>query len=363
MLTTFQLNLVGRLLIATTIVSAGVLIPITTISVFTEVPTGLIYSKSIGAVLYGIIPRELYSALPVAVAIAIMWRYDALVQDREIDVLYSAGCSFAAVIMPAVVVVLISSSVGLFLSCAVSPIGISRLYDLVYRFEHRLEPSALEAHRFYALEHDRLTFYFGRWMAKDNIELVYLREIEPQKETVITADVGQFVYTDEVALLFLPTAIVQTTRSGESEPSFATFERLWIDLGLRGKQIPKRNWIDAVELGPAEFIVSFREWKDNQLRLKRWTSEAIKRFGSPFMTMAYALIVLAFSFTGVGVRRELYWHQPAIAAGLTVNHAVLMIATDGIITSDLRFAWLILIAIIGELIGGLLFLRFAIRES
>jgi lipopolysaccharide export LptBFGC system permease protein LptF len=305
----------------------------------------------------------LYSALPVAVAIAIVWRYDALVVDREIDALYSAGYSFAAVVMPAVIAALISGCVSLLLSCWVSPIGISKLYDLVYTFEHRLEPSSLDAQHFYALENGRITFYFERRASKDKIELVFVRDITPEKETVVTADVGQFVNTDEVGLLFLPTAIVQTQRAGERDPSIATFNQFWIDLGLRGKQMPKRNWVDAVELGPAEFIFSFRDWKNDQLKLKRWTSEAIKRFGSLFITMAYTLIVLALALSSVGVRRELSWRQPAIAVGIAANHTVLMIATDGIITSDVRFAWLISIVILAELLGGLLFLRFAMRTS
>jgi hypothetical protein len=198
-------------------------------------------------------------------------------------------------------------------------------------------------------------------VANDTVEGVFVRDVKPEKETIITSTEGQFVVSDEVALLYLPTAIIQTTRRGESDPSISNFSRLWLDLGLRGKEIPKRNWIDAVELGPAEFIYSFHEWKLDQLKLKRWTSEAIKRFGSSVITIAYALTVLALSLSGVGMRRELSWQQAAIFAAIAANHTIIMIATDGIITADVRLAWLILFVIVAELAGGILLLRSAVR--
>jgi hypothetical protein len=73
------------------------------------------------------------------------------------------------------------------------------------------------------------------------------------------------------------------------------------------------------------------------------------------------LTVLALSLSGVGMRRELSWQQAAIFAAIAANHTIIMIATDGIITADVRLAWLILFVIVAELAGGILLLRSAVR--
>jgi hypothetical protein len=51
----------------------------------------------------------------------------------------------------------------------------------------------------------------------------------------------------------------------------------------------------------------------------------------------------------------------AIFAAIAANHTIIMIATDGIITADVRLAWLILFVIVAELAGGILLLRSAVR--
>ena len=351
-MTVFQRHLVGRLLVATGIAVAGICIPITLINLSSSVPIGLLYSKDFLAVLGGVVPLELYLALPAGVAIAVTWQYAVLASDHVFEVLYSARCSPRAIIMPGLMVALLGTSLGLVISCVLSPYGQAYFFDVVYDFQHRLQPSNLVAQKFQRLNEDKIerTLYFERWLSSDTVGPILLSEVTPYTDTVITAQFGQFVITEHEALLHLFSGVLQITRRGENQPTMVSFDSLLKSAGLRGSMRPVRGWTGMSELGPLRFLTHLTEVRDNPVEMARWTSEAVKRFATPFLAVACALLGMGLVLHGLSTRREATWKVQAICLALVLNYAGIVMATDAISGLDAKFAWAIIAIIITELI-------------
>jgi lipopolysaccharide export system permease protein len=353
-MTTLQRHLIGRLLVATLIAVTGVCIPLTVLALFHAVPPALLYSKSIWAILYGILPTEFYLALPAGLAIAATWWYHTLVSDNAVDVLYAAGCSPLAIVSPAIVVALLGTVLGFYLSCVVAPQGSARLYDLIFDFQHNLRPSILEAKKFYSLENNTRTIFFDHWLDGGNIGDVFLREAEEDgQEKVITADVGQFISAEQESYLYLTNGLVQTFKRNDSKPRMMQFDKFLVSFGLRGTTPPKRPWTGVAELGPVKFLSAFSSMKSEPRKLMQWAAEALRRFGAPFLTSAYALIGIGLVLLGVGNRQDTSSRINAICVFLMINHALIIFTAQAVVNWDVRSIWIVIFLIAMEMVAGI----------
>lgn len=364
-MTTIQRHLIGRLIVATFIVVPGVCVPLTILALFREVPSRLLYSKALWTILNAIVPTELYLTLPIGLAIAVTWWYETLVSDYAVDVLYSAGYSPFAVISPAVVVALLGTAVCLGLSCVVAPHGAARLYDLIYDFQHSLAPTNLEPRKFYEFDIDdqKHTIFFESWIDANTIRDVFVRETEDNgKQTVITAPTGQFIETVEESYLYLLDGVYQSSKWGEAQSTMIHFDNFLVSFGLRGGGTPQRPWTGIAELGPVEFLGAYANFTTDRKKMQ-WTSEALRRFGAPFLTLAYTLIGVGLVLHGLGIRRDNWWRLNAICVLLVINHAVVMSMAEGVINMSAKGVWIILSIIVIEMIAGLVLARFKISKG
>ncbi len=350
--TILQRHLFGRLLLATGIVVSAICIPITIINLSSSVPVALLYSKNFWAVLCGVVPLELYLAVPAGVAIAITWQYGVLASDHVFEVLYSAKYSPRSIIMPGLAVALLGTSFGIFTSCVLSPYGQAFFFDAVYDFQHRLKPSNLEAQKFHSLNEGQIqrTLYFERWLSSDTVGPVLLREVTPDKETVITAEFGRFIMTGHEGYLHVFSGVLQITRRGETRPTMVNFDALVKSIGLRGSMRPVRNWTGMSELGPLRFLTRLTEVRGNPAEMARWASEAVKRFGTPFLAVACALFGMGLVLHGLGIRREATWKVQATCLMLVLNYAGIVMAADAISGLNAKIAWAIVAIIVTELV-------------
>jgi lipopolysaccharide export LptBFGC system permease protein LptF len=349
---TIQRHMFVQLLVAALVVT-GVLSGILTLGgLFRNVPTAVLYSRAILPVALGVLPINVYNALPIGVAVAAAWYYTNLVADHAVDVLYAAGFSYFSVILPALVLALLAATVGFYLSFVEAPRGWGRLLDAIYIGTHNVDPSNLDAQRFYALNDNSRTFYFGRWLNKDEIAEVFMRDIDDGSETSISAPIGEFVKVPSTTFLYLREAVVETRKAGQPAPRIIKLNELWINTGLRGSATPERNATYLPELGPVAFAAAHNQGDAHSQR--EWIAEAFKRTIPPILTITYVLVGIRLAFLGLGGRQETSWKLHAICAGIIVHHVILFLAADGLISQDIRMAWLIVAVIAIEIGIGIL---------
>jgi lipopolysaccharide export system permease protein len=345
---TMQRHMFVRLLVALLVVTSALSGAIILGALFTNVPPEVLYSRAVLPFVLGALPINFGTLLPISVAIVAAWYYTSLVDDRTIDALYAAGFSYFSVVLPGLLLAILATAFGFYLSLVEVPRGWSRVLDAVYVATHNVDPSTLEPQRFYTLNDHSRTFYFGRRLTDSEIAGVFIQERKDDGgERSISSPIGSFVKTPGTALLYLTDAVMQTRKAGERAPTIVSVNRLWIDSGMRGSATPERNLTHLAELGTVAFAAAYDQGDANYQR--EWMDEAFKRTISPILTVTYLLVGVRLALLGLGGRQERPWKLYAIYVGFIVHHAVLLISVDALISLDRRLAWAIAAFIVIEI--------------
>ena len=355
-----------RLLFASLVTVSALSVPISLVFIFHDTPVSVLYSKNVWIVFYGVLPVAVYSAaLPIGFVIAVTWCYDSLVSDHEVDALYAAGCSYFELIVPTIAVGVFGTALGLFLSCVVAPDAVKRLVDLNFEATHNLRASRLDEQKFYVYDHDdqQYTIYFDHRLDNEYVGGIFLREIDRNgTERVVTGQTAQFVEADQESYLHFFDGVAQWRHAGETQPSIAHFDDLWLSTGLRGRLPPRRNWSSACELGPVEFFTVLRDMSIKSIKYWDWASEGLKRFGAPALMIPYALVGITIALRGAGVRRESWWRLQVVCLIFVINHGAILMATL-LPDFDVRLAWVVVFVVALEAFGGLILPCFAVSRG
>jgi lipopolysaccharide export system permease protein len=349
---TIQRHMFVKLLVALLVVTSALSSIIILGSLFTNVPSEVLYSRAVLPFALGALPINFCTLLPISVAIVAAWYYTNLVDDHAIDALYATGFSYFSVVLPGLLVALLATAFGFYLSLVEVPRGWSRVLDAVYIATHDVDPSTLEPQHFYTLSDHNRTFYFGRRLTEDEIGDVFMQErTDDGGQRSISSPIGNFVKTPRTTLLYLADAVLQTRRAGERASTIVSVNRLWIDSGMRGSATPERNSTHLAELGSVAFAAAYNQGDANYRR--EWMDEAFKRTISPILTVTYLLYGVRLALLGFGGRQERPWMLYAICLGVIAHHGILLLAIDALIGLDRRMAWAIAAFIVIEICVGI----------
>lgn len=341
-----------QLLVALLIVTSALASILILAALFTNVPSAVLYSKAVLPFVLGALPINVCNVLPVSVAIVAAWYYTNLVADHAVHVLYATGFSHFSVVLPGLLLALLATAFGFYLSLVEVPRGWSRLLDAIYIATHDVDPSTLEPQHFYVLNDNSRTFYFGRRLAEDEIADVFMQErTNDGGQRSISSPIGSFVRTPSTTLLYLADAVLQTRKAGEQVPTIISVNKLWIDTGMRGSSAPERNSRYLAELGSVAFAAAYNQGDAHYQR--EWLDEAFKRTMPPILTITYMLVGVRLALIGLGGRQERPWKLYAICAGAMVHHGIFLLAIDTLISLDRRMAWAIVVVVVAEICIGI----------
>jgi lipopolysaccharide export LptBFGC system permease protein LptF len=348
---TIQRHMFVQLLVALLVVTTALSGLLSLAVVFASAPSAVLYSRAVVPLVLGAITINFCNVLPIGIAVAVVWYYNNLVADHAIDALYASGFSYFSVILPALLLALLATAAGFYLSLVEVPRGWSRVLDAIYIGTHDVDAAKLEPQHFYTLNDNSRTFYFGRRLNGDEIAEVFIQErTDGGGEKSISSPSGSFIKTPGTTLLYLADAVLQTRKAGELTPATVTLNRLWIDTGMRGSATPERNAKYLAELESAAFAAA-RDRGDAHYQ-REWTLEAFKRTIPPVLVITYLLAGVRLALLGLGRRQERPWRLYAIYVGFIVHHAVLLLAIDALISLDRRMAWAIAAIIAIEIGAG-----------
>lgn len=341
-----------QLLVASLVVTSTLSSVIILTILFKDIPTAVLYSRAVLSFVLGVLPVNLYTILPIGVAIAATWYYTNLVNDHAVHALYATGFSYFSVILPGLLLALLATALGLYLSLVEGPRGWTRLLDAIHVATHDVDPSTLEPQRFYTLNDHSRTFYFGRWLTEREIAEVFMQErTDDGGERSISSPTGSFVKTPRTTLLYLADAVLQIRKAGERVPTLVSVNGLWIDSGMRGSATPERNSPYLAELGSVAFTALYNHGDENYRR--EWTREAFKRTIPPILTITYLLVAVRLGLLGIAGRQERPWMLYAICGGVILHHGILLLVIDALIGLDSRAAWAVIAVVVFEICMGI----------
>lgn len=360
MISTVQLYLTKRLLFASFIAMLAVFIPVLLIQLMGQLPQSALSSELLWPALFGLAPTIFFITLPVVVGIANTWAYSELAAEGTLTILYTAGLSVLNVRVPAFIVALLAAALGYFASCVLSPMGSTKLLNVVYLIENDLSPSLIEPQRFYSLNGGRRVIQYQERLNKNWIKGVFMRDVSNNgDEEVIFADDAIFERRADESWIILRNGHIQYRKPNASEGDTVAFTQITRPTGLAGENFPKRKWTGFSELGFIDFINQYYKIQPNSRQVLQWTSEALERFGIPILALAHTMLGLALvNLWGGSTGRSSKLAAAMIVCGILFIHFMIVLACEFASSQGLVLAASVAAAMIAEiLISSVLFLR------
>lgn len=360
MISTVQLYLTKRLLFASFIAMLAVFIPVLLIQLMGQLPQAALSSELLWPALFGLAPTIFFITLPVVVGIANTWAYSELAAEGTLTILYTAGLSVLNVRVPAFIVALLAAALGYFASCVLSPMGSTKLLNVVYLIENDLSPSLIEPQRFYSLNGGRRVIQYQERLNKNWIKGVFMRDVSNNgDEEVIFADDAIFERRADESWIILRNGHIQYRKPNASEGDTVAFTQITRPTGLAGENFPKRKWTGFSELGFTDFINQYYKIQPNSRQVLQWTSEALERFGIPILALAHTMLGLALvNLWGGSTGRSSKLAAAMIVCGILFIHFMIVLACEFASSQGLVLAASVAAAMIAEiLISSVLFLR------
>jgi hypothetical protein len=161
-------------------------------------------------------------------------------------------------------------------------------------FEIAVNPdiSLLEEGRFNSSNDGRQVLYFGDAWQHNSLRDVFLwKKSETGRETALMATLANVVEDEEGSslVLFAGSGFLSDERNPEGYP--VSFDRMEVPLQYGNREA--RSWTALFELDTFGFLKESPGFQSGSSRIAAWTSEALKRFIFPVLTIAYTFLGLA----------------------------------------------------------------------
>src|SRR6185312_8683856 len=348
------------LLFASFMAMLAVFIPVLLIQLMGQLPQSALSSELLWPALFGLAPTIFFITLPVVVSIANTWAYSELAAEGTLTILYTAGLSVLNVRVPAFIVALIAAALGYFASCVLSPMGSTKLLNVVYLIENDLSPSLIEPQRFYSLNGGRRVIQYQERLNKNRIKGVFMRDVSNNgDEEIIFADDAIFERRADESWIVLRNGHIQYRKRNAPDGDTVAFIQIIRPTGLAGENFPKRKWTGFSELGFTSFINQYSKIQPNSRQVLQWTSEALERFGIPILALAHTMLGLALvNLWGGSTGRSSKLAAAMIVCGILFVHFMIVLACEFASSQGLVLAAIVVAAMIAEMvISAILFLR------
>lgn len=252
------------------------------------------------------IPTFLPVVLPVSLAAAVIFMIHKLAMDSELVVMSAAGVSLWRLLLPAVMLGLIVTGIGLLTSTIASPWANRELVRLQYEVRSNVGIFLLRAGTFNDIV-TNLTFYARRRDREGGLEGILIHDTrKPATPVTIMAERGMMVMRakDEPRLIVF-NGIRQEYDKRTKKLSELRFDNYTFDLRLLRGSIINRT-PDPREIPTAKLFTNDAKFlQDNNYKAERLRAEGHQRLANPFLSLAAAFISVALLLFGEFNRRGL----------------------------------------------------------
>ncbi len=270
----------------------------------------LIINKGLSASYFGqltllILPSVLTIILPIALFAAVLYVYNNLDGDSEIVVMRASGLGNLSLARPALVLALVTTLVGYFLSLYMMPTGQRAFKDMKTSLRTNLSYVLLQEGTFNTIG-DSLTVYIrARQSGGEMLGILVHDSREKQRPVTMIAEKGAMVRTKAGPRFIMVNGNRQQIDHGAGQLSLLQFDRYALDLS-QFVQRDEDRWLE-----PGERYLHELFWPgsgaDDVANAARMRAEGHDRLASPLYSLAFALIALAAVLSGEFNRRGRRW--------------------------------------------------------
>ncbi|MCC9625555.1 LPS export ABC transporter permease LptF [Thalassospira sp. MA62] len=237
-----------------------------------------------------LLPSFLTIILPISLFFVIVFTYNKLIQDRELIVMRSAGLSQWALAKPALIVALIATGFGYFLTLFYLPYSYEQFKELQFSIRNDFSSVLLQEGSFTDI--DGLTVYV-REVGRDNelLGILVHDARDPDAQTTMMAKHGALVKTEEGPRIVLLDGNRQEISPDDGTMSILYFDRYAVDIAHDAED-PGLRYQEARERGVINLLTA--EAPDISANdINSFRAEGHDRLISPLNSLAFAAIALA----------------------------------------------------------------------
>ena len=238
------------------------------------------------------IPDLLTILLPIAVALGVVSVYTRLQNDNELSVLSGCGYHPWALARPALMVGLLGTLLVYFINVFVLHSSFREIRDVEHRLKNALPNVMIKQGVFNSFGH--LTIYVQRKRGKQHLEGILAYGHRPgERPYTMIAQEGNFFVKEGRPTLVLRQGNRQI-QDKEGKLSIIYFDETLVDLNeptQKTQDRPKKPY----ELSLKELVFQTRNSDDTNSR-QRLVAEAFQRLLTPWYSLIFVAIILAFFF-------------------------------------------------------------------
>lgn len=287
-----------------------------------------------------LMPGFLVVIIPISLFAVVLFTYNKLTADRELVVLRAAGLSHMALARPAIILGLITTSVGYLLTCWLIPMTVRSFHEMQWTIRNDITNVLLQEGVFNKFG-DGLTIYVrSRTPAGELQGLLVHDKRTPSRAVTLMAEKGALVYTETGPRVLMINGNRQEVTPGTGKLSLLYFDSYTVDFATATGVKPDR-FRDARERTLAElFAVKANEANPNEYR--RFKVELHSRLTSPLYNLGFPLLAACILLTA-GFDRRGQSAQVLSAIGLMVAAQAAALGISNISTGNLALVPLIYI--------------------
>ncbi|HIJ37292.1 MAG TPA: LPS export ABC transporter permease LptF [Rhodospirillaceae bacterium] len=286
-----------------------------------------------------VMPNFLTVILPVSLFAVVLFTYNALISDREMVVMRSAGMSHWMLARPALILAGYSMLAGLVLNVWIIPHTVEEFHRLQWTLRNSVTGVILQEGQFNQVG-EGLTVYIRSRGSDGELQgiIVYDRR-NPMRKVTVMAERGALIKKQNgVPTVFMVNGVREQVSTGSSRLSLLYFDNYAMEFSETSDPGDVRSR-DARERSTEE-LFSVTEQQVGPVNFRQFRVEGHQRLASPLYHFSFAFIALACLLAGWFNRRG-QSDRLAIAIGLMVAVQALALSVSNLATRDLMLVPLI----------------------
>ena len=237
-----------------------------------------------------LLPSFLTIILPISLFFVVVFTYNKLIQDRELIVMRSAGLSQWALAKPALILALLTTAFGYFMTLFYLPYSYQQFKELQFSIRNDFSSVLLQEGSFTDL--DGLTVYV-REVGQDNelLGILVHDSRNPNAQTTMMAKNGALVRTDSGPRIVLLDGNRQEVNTKDGTMSILYFDRYAVDIA-HSSEDPAMRYREARERSVYNLLTGVAP-NINENDIPSFRAEGHDRLVSPLYAIGFASIALA----------------------------------------------------------------------
>lgn len=248
-------------------------------------------------------PFLLVVALPVTLALSIVFIYNKLITDSEILVLRAAGVSQFGLAAPAIWLAVLATGLSYLMTLYFVPLSYERFKDIEMMVRRGQVEISLPAQTFNTLQRN-LTVYYSHELEDGTMQSILVQDNRNASEPVtVIAESARVSPADGEFRIVFWDGILQRFDREVNQISSISFDQYVLALNILagGRPLEERT-LEPREMGLAAVIAEQTNPDVGQRRRNEATVELYTRLVSPLLCFTVAMIAVAVMFVGEQVR-------------------------------------------------------------